>query len=628
MAYKLNKTDGSLLVELVDGRLDTTSADINLIGKNYQGFGESINENFIKMLENFSNTTAPSKPIEGQLWYDRATARLKVYDGITFRSTDSTIYSSTQPDELIEGDIWIDGSKDQVFFWNGTETVLVGPQFTKTQARTGDIIETLKDTLGQNKTVIKKYINGSLIAIESKENFTPFPSIAGFTNLKTGFNINSGFGTYTFLGAADSAKQLIDDLGNVYDQSSFLSSNNNSTTTGSISIKDDNGLFLGDDFDLNIRQDGTITNLKMQKTNQDFKIAFNGSNDIAQSVYFDSSEKRVGFFQSALPAYTVDIAGDLRVTGNILIEGDSVSLDVAKLRVEDHRIELAIQDDSTLISEADLAGLEAANGPAGIVIRVSGDDKEWAFRTGTNRWTSSHGIALESAFDSYHIENTNVLSLDTLGSTIENSELKNVGKLVDLRVGPEGGETMTITENTISTTTGLQITSVEDIELTNPKRIKNVLEPADPTDVAHKKYVDEAVEATPVVMGVDITNLGTTYNPGAYGDGTCDDGLIVKIATMLAEISTPTTARNGTVAKIHAYYYEATTDPIDVQSGIAKTLIAVDSAGVQNVNVIGDFAISDPTATVTLTVTRRVITIEISSGLWDVNTGVISTSSV
>jgi hypothetical protein len=97
---------------------------------------------------------------------------------------------------------------------------------------------------------------------------------------------------------------------------------------------------------------------------------------------------------------------------------------------------------------------------------------------------------------------------------------------------------------------------------------------------------------------------------------------------MLAEISTPTTARNGTVAKIHAYYYDATTDPIDVQGGIAKTLIAVDSAGVQNVNVIGDFAISDPTATVTLTVTRRVITIEISSGLWDVNTGVISTSSV
>jgi len=67
MAYKLNKTDGSLLVELVDGRLDISSADIALIGKNYQGFGESINENFIKMLENFSNSTAPVKPLKGQL---------------------------------------------------------------------------------------------------------------------------------------------------------------------------------------------------------------------------------------------------------------------------------------------------------------------------------------------------------------------------------------------------------------------------------------------------------------------------------------------------------------------------------------------------------------------------------
>lgn len=627
MAYKLNKTDGSLLVELVDGRLDTTSADINLIGKNYQGFGESINENFIKMLENFSNTTAPSKPIKGQLWYDTATARLKVYDGITFRSTDSTIYSATQPDELIEGDIWIDGSKDQVFFWNGTETVLVGPVFDKTQATTGDVVETIKDTLGQNRTVIKKYINGSLVGIETKIAFTPAVAIPGFGALKVGFNISASFQDYKFLGASESAKQLIDEAGNVYDQSSFLSTSNNSTTTGSISIKDDNGLFLGDDFDLNIRQDGTVTNMKMQKSNQDFKIAF-VTNNLQDSVYFDASEKKVGFFQSSLPAYTVDIAGDLRVTGNILVEGDSVSLDVAKLRVEDHRIELAIQDDSTLISETDLAGLEAANGPAGMVIRVSGDDKEWAFYTGTNSWTSSHDISLLNDSDSYYVGLNEVLSRDTLGSTVENSSLRTVGKLINLTVGPAGGETMTITEDTISTTAGLQITSVDAIELTNAKQIKNVADPTDNGDVVNKKYVDDAIENTPVVFGVDITGLGTTYNPGTYGDGTADDGLLVNIRTMLSEISPPTTARNGTVAKIHAYYFEATTDPIDVQSGISKTLTAVDSAGVQNVNVVGDFAISDPTATVTLTVTRRVITMRIASSLWDVNGSTIETSAV
>ena len=157
MAYKLNKTDGSLLVELVDGRLDISSADIALIGKNYQGFGESINENFIKMLENFSNSTAPVKPLKGQLWYDTATGRLKIYDGTTFRSTDSTIYASSQPSELIAGDIWIDGSKDQLLFWNGTEAILVGPGYTKNQLRSGDFVETIRDTTSQNRVIVKTY---------------------------------------------------------------------------------------------------------------------------------------------------------------------------------------------------------------------------------------------------------------------------------------------------------------------------------------------------------------------------------------------------------------------------------------------------------------------------------------
>ena len=254
--------------------------------------------------------------------------------------------------------------------------------------------------------------------------------------------------------------------------------------------------------------------------------------------------------------------------------------------------------------------------------------KKWAYYTGSDAWTSSHDIALLKDTDSYYIGVNNVLSFDTLGSTVENSSLKTVGKLVNLQVGPQGGETMTITEDTISTTAGLQITSVDAIELTNPKQIKNVADPTDLGDVTNKSYVDDAILQTPVVFGVDITNLGTTYNPGTYGDGTCDDGLLVKIATMLSEISPPTTQRNGTVAKIHGYYIEATTDPIDVQSGITKTLTAVDSAGVQNVNVIGDFAISDPTATVTLTVIRRVITMEISSSLWDVNGSTIATSAV
>ena len=97
MSYKLNRTDGSLLVELQDGVIDTTSSDITLVGRNYKGFGEYLNENYISLLENFASTSAPSNPISGQLWYDLSDQRLKIYNGTTFRTAGGPIVSSTQP---------------------------------------------------------------------------------------------------------------------------------------------------------------------------------------------------------------------------------------------------------------------------------------------------------------------------------------------------------------------------------------------------------------------------------------------------------------------------------------------------------------------------------------------------
>ena len=78
MAYTVNKTNSSASPNqytVQDGVINTQT-DLSLIGKGYAGYGESIAENFLHLLENFSNSSAPSKPITGQLWWDTAEARL------------------------------------------------------------------------------------------------------------------------------------------------------------------------------------------------------------------------------------------------------------------------------------------------------------------------------------------------------------------------------------------------------------------------------------------------------------------------------------------------------------------------------------------------------------------------
>jgi hypothetical protein len=81
MAYKINNTFGTLLVTLADGTIDVATTDLTLIGKGYAGFGEKLNENLIKLLENFNNTTAPTNKQQGQLWYDRTNNQINVYTG-------------------------------------------------------------------------------------------------------------------------------------------------------------------------------------------------------------------------------------------------------------------------------------------------------------------------------------------------------------------------------------------------------------------------------------------------------------------------------------------------------------------------------------------------------------------
>ena len=100
MAYIINKTNGDTLVTVEDGTVDNSSTSLSLIGKNYPGYGELVNENFVKLLENFASSTQPTTPVRGQLWYDTTTNTLKIYGGTSFKSASSGVANST---ELVAG---------------------------------------------------------------------------------------------------------------------------------------------------------------------------------------------------------------------------------------------------------------------------------------------------------------------------------------------------------------------------------------------------------------------------------------------------------------------------------------------------------------------------------------------
>ena len=130
MAYTVNKTNNSASPNsyTVQDGVVNTQTDLSFIGKGYAGYGEVIAENFLHLLENFSNTSAPAKPITGQLWWDSTNGRLKVYNGTSFQTSGgSAPYQTNAPTNMAQGDLWIDSDTGQLYFYNGSNSILVGP---------------------------------------------------------------------------------------------------------------------------------------------------------------------------------------------------------------------------------------------------------------------------------------------------------------------------------------------------------------------------------------------------------------------------------------------------------------------------------------------------------------------
>jgi hypothetical protein len=255
MAYQVDKFNGTFLVSVDDGTIDTTT-DLRFVGKNYAGYGEVQNENFLHLLENFANTSAPPKRVTGQIWYDSGNKKLRFYDGTRFRTASGAEIGPTAPSGLQAGDFWFDTSAEQLYAWNGTEFVLIGPETQPDLGASAVSAQVVKDTIGNNHTIVKFQSGGDVISIVSKDAFTLNSSInpiTGFTVIKKGVNLVNTNGTtgvtttdHYYWGTASNAARLGGYPASEYIRLGEVAFDNE------ISFKDA-GLTVGDQNDLRIR---------------------------------------------------------------------------------------------------------------------------------------------------------------------------------------------------------------------------------------------------------------------------------------------------------------------------------------------------------------------------------------
>ena len=334
MAYKINNTFGTLLVTLADGTIDTATTDLTLIGKGYAGFGEKLNENLIKLLENFNNTSAPSNKIQGQLWYDKTNNQLNVYTGSKFKPVGSPTPSTTQPTNAVLGDEWFDTTNKQYYIYDGSAWTLIGPTTVAGSGVTQVIPDTVQDNTGVNRSILKLVANDAVVGVVSNLAFTPSSSetaaaaliTAGYSTVAQGIQLSSAVSDVKFRGTATDS----DALGGVA-AANYLRSNANDTSTGTLGL-----LVDGTTLTLGAGSDVTFTmasdDLTIAQTTQDKDIIFtvNDGGDTVTLMTLDGSTGRL-----ELPS-----VGDLRVKGNLTVDGEQVINNTTTLSVEDNIIEL------------------------------------------------------------------------------------------------------------------------------------------------------------------------------------------------------------------------------------------------------------------------------------------------
>jgi microcystin-dependent protein len=311
-------------ITVSDGTIDNTTS-LKFPGKNYAGYGSIIATDFLHLLENFANDTAPTNPVQGQLWFDTAanTNILKVYDGTTWNPAGSLKKSGQAPSAATAGDIWVNTDTSQMYLYSGSAWILVGPQFSA-GLQTGPIVESIVDTNNISHNIVSFYSSSSSdllksyrILIVSKDTFTPKASITGFQSINQGINLSSTDSTNVnsltrYWGTAQQADALLVGTTTV-PAANFLRGDTATIANFPINLRNDGGLTIGSNLGFNIGINGNSTVMYSKNSGNSIELSTNNQGTVITGFHLSADAKLGLGANNTNPTSTLDIIGGLTV---------------------------------------------------------------------------------------------------------------------------------------------------------------------------------------------------------------------------------------------------------------------------------------------------------------------------
>lgn len=522
MAYTLSYSNGKILALLADQSSDSASTSLTLVGKNASAYGQSINNNFIHLLENFANRTAPKSPLTGQLWYDTAQGQLKVYSNNLWKPVGSPVISATQPATLIAGEFWFDTQGQKLWYYNGVDLVSLAKPYSDFDGKNGALAETVIDIEGSSKNILNFYVEGVLVGWYSNQeiplNVSANPLFVSTTDtIQPGFTLNSAVPGQYFYGTATSAisvagfsaDQILTDDGTFILSSSTLVVNN------------EYGIGVGPTWDgtsstyYRIHNSGDDTLLTNVRTNGNTLFQYTKSGTgLKTAAVIDASKQSIGLFTS-----TVTNNGALEINGNLYVTGSINAVSTNEVLIDQLRLEEKILD-LGVGQTADAQGID------GTGIRVSSrTDKYWLFSLSNNWWSADNSNI--NAKDTYWLYGQYpVLTVNTqtgkgvLGDFIETAAgIKVLPTMRSITIGDQGDPLgqLTLTTGTISTTLAMLFKpgTYADFNNKSIKNVKTTLAGDDPRTVTTKDYVDNSIASAtggyggrkPYTVSIDVTDF-------------------------------------------------------------------------------------------------------------------------